>query len=91
MGRFVNTENNVVVSVADHKDSRFESPLWRSHDGSDSSPAAEGYEAMTVPKLKAEIERRNEGRDEPRLVPTEGKKADLIAALEADDAARAEQ
>jgi hypothetical protein len=42
---------------------------------------------MTVADLKAELERRNEGRDEADLIAPEGtKKADLIAALEADDA-----
>jgi hypothetical protein len=40
-----------------------------------------------VADLKAEVERRNEGRDEADLIAPEGtKKADLIAALEADDA-----
>lgn len=53
-------------------------------------PAAEGYEAMKVADLKAEIERRNEGRDEAGRVSAEGRKPDLVAALKADDA-RAEQ
>ncbi|MCX5119220.1 SAP domain-containing protein [Micromonospora sp. NBC_00362] len=87
MGRFVNTENKVVVSVADHKDKRFASPLWEAYTGSDSAPAAEGYEALTVPKLKAEIERRNADRDEADRVSSEGRKPDLVAALEADDKA----
>ncbi|MET7867977.1 SAP domain-containing protein [Micromonospora taraxaci] len=90
MGRFVNSENGVVVSVADHKNERFASPLWEAHTGSESAPAAEGYDAMTVPKLKAEIDRRNEGRDEADRVSSEGKKADLVAALEADDTALTE-
>jgi hypothetical protein len=92
MGRFVNSKTNVVVSVADDKDSRFASPLWRAHDGgSESGSAGEGYDALTVPKLKAEIERRNDGRDPAALLSVEGKKADLVAALQADDAARTEQ
>lgn len=92
MGRFVNTETKVVVSVADDKDGRFSSPLWRAHDGSSESGATgEGYDAMTVPKLKAEIERRNEGRDEADLLSVDGRKPDLIATLQADDAARTEQ
>ncbi|MEU7677874.1 SAP domain-containing protein, partial [Micromonospora taraxaci] len=85
MGRFVNTENKVVVSVADDKDVRFASPLWEAYDGSDPGPAAEGYEAMKVADLKAEIERRNQGRDEAGRVSSEGRKPDLIAALKADD------
>jgi len=45
----------------------------------------DGYEAMKVADLHAEIDRRNEGRDEADLIPGDGKKADLVAALEADD------
>ena len=41
--------------------------------------------AMRVSDLKAEIDKRNEGREEADLIPADGKKADLIAALEADD------
>lgn len=41
----------------------------------------------TIPELKAEIERRNEGREEADLIVPEGtRKADLEAALAADDA-----
>lgn len=46
----------------------------------------EGYEALYVADLTAEIDRRNEGRDEAdRITPAGAKKADLIQALEADD------
>lgn len=45
----------------------------------------EGYVALTVDALKAEIDKRNESRaDDARLTKT-GSKADLVAALEADD------
>lgn len=44
-----------------------------------------GYESMTVADLRAEIESRNEGREEGDLIPSDGKKADLVAALAADD------
>ena len=91
MGRFVNTETKVVVSVADDKDERFASPLWEAYDGSESSQGGEGYEAMKVAELRAEIERRNADRDEADQVPSDGKKADLVAALQLDDDARAEQ
>ena len=41
---------------------------------------------LTVAELKAEVERRNEGREDDALIVPEGtKKADLLAALEADD------
>lgn len=43
------------------------------------------YSSRTVADLRAEIERRNEGLEEPDRLPVEGKKVDLIAALEADD------
>ena len=54
-------------------------------DESPATPAAQDYEAMTVVALKAEIKARNEGREEDDRVPTDGAKADLIAALELDD------
>lgn len=44
------------------------------------------YEAMTVTDLRSEIRSRNEdGRDDDAKMSTDGVKADLIAALEADD------
>lgn len=43
------------------------------------------YQGMKVADLRALIEDRNEGRDEDDLIPDDGNKADLIAALEADD------
>lgn len=51
---------------------------------------SDGYPAMTVAQLKQDIDARNEAREEdaPEIVPDGTKKADLIAALEADDAAR---
>jgi hypothetical protein len=42
---------------------------------------------LTVAELRAEIERRNEGRDEDSQISTAGRKADLVEALKADDAA----
>ena len=42
MGRFVNTETKVVVTVADEKDDRFASPLWSRETGgqTEEKPAA---------------------------------------------------
>jgi hypothetical protein len=51
---------------------------------------AEGYAAMKVADLKAEIESRNEGRDEDDLLSVEGRKDDLVASLEADDASKSD-
>lgn len=43
------------------------------------------YDEMKVADLRSEIESRNAGRDESARVPAEGTKADLVAALQADD------
>jgi hypothetical protein len=48
-------------------------------------PDAPTYDDMTVPDLKDEIARRNEGRDEAHQIPAAGNKPDLVAALVADD------
>ena len=47
--------------------------------------------AMRVSDLKAEIDKRNKGRDEANRIAADGKKADLVAALEADNAASKEK
>lgn len=47
--------------------------------------SSEGYSSLKVGELRAEIDKRNEGREDADLLSTEGNKADLIAALEADD------
>lgn len=47
-----------------------------------------GYDGLKVDELKAEIASRNEGRDEGDLISDDGRKADLVAALELDDEAR---
>jgi len=52
-----------------------------------------GYDDQQVKALKAEVERRNDGRDEVDLIVVggTGNKADLVAALEADDQAHSEE
>lgn len=47
--------------------------------------APDDYESMKVSDLKAEIDRRNEGRAEEDQIPVTGNKADLVDALTADD------
>lgn len=59
------------------------------HAGLARRPEPQGYNAMKVADLKAEIDRRNVGRSEADLLSTEGKKDDLIAALGADDSKEA--
>ncbi len=84
MARFKNKRNGVIVSVADHKADRF-GVDW---EPLDEVAAPAGYSAQKVADLQAEIGRRNAERDEADQLSTEGKKADLIATLEADDAAK---
>ena len=55
-------------------------------DSPDEPATGSDYEAMTVTDLRSEIRSRNEdGRDDDAKMSTDGVKADLIAALEADD------
>lgn len=55
-------------------------------DSEGGEPDAVKYSDTKVPDLKAKIESRNEGREEGDLISLDGVKADLVAALEADDA-----
>lgn len=45
------------------------------------------YEEWTVTELKEEIDNRNVDRADDAKISSDGKKADLVAALEADDEA----
>ena len=63
--------------------------LVRCADRVGAEPAAPAgpYDGQSVKDLKSEIATRNEGRDDVDLIaPTGAKKADLVAALVADDA-----
>lgn len=51
------------------------------------APVTLEYSAMKVADLKAIIAERNADRDEVDRISVDGKKRDLVAALEADDAA----
>ena len=51
----------------------------------------EDYASANNDLLRAEISRRNESRDEDDQLSLSGKKADLIATLEADDAGDEEE
>lgn len=59
-----------------------ETPTVASTD-TDAEPL--GYGSWTVATLKGEISSRNSTRDEADRIPADGNKADLVAALEADD------
>ena len=80
MARYTHRVSGARVEVRDDK---VMDTSWELVD--DAANGADGYSAMKVADLKAEIERRNEGRDEADRLPDDGRKADLIAALEADD------
>ena len=60
-------------------------PSASQEDDTSNQDAERDYAAMTVLELRALIRTRNEGRDEADRVSGDGNKADLIAALEADD------
>ena len=48
-------------------------------------PVVRDAKEPTKAELLDEIGRRNQGRDEADLIPTQGNKPDLIKAIEADD------
>lgn len=82
---YLKTLHGVRVSVDDDKVDRLlaSGSYTRESDAGFKSTHA----SKNVAALREEIERRNEGRDEADLLSLEGKKADLVAVLDADDAA----
>ncbi len=57
-------------------------------EGDGGTGEGDGYGSWKAADLKAEIKARNEGRAEgDRITPESQRNADLVAALEADDAA----
>jgi len=53
----------------------------------DTATGDEPFKGVTIPDLTAEIEKRNQGRDEDKKIAPKGtKREDLVAALVADDA-----
>lgn len=79
MTRYRNKTSGSIVRVDDATAATLGTE-YEKYDGQ-----ARGYEAMKVADLRAEIERRNTGRDEADRLPDDGRKADLIAVLETDD------
>jgi hypothetical protein len=77
--------SGVVVTVDDAKVARLGIGWEPVGDSSSSGSQAEGYEALTVDELKDEIRARNENRDDDTRLALTGNKAELVAALEADD------
>lgn len=67
-----------------------EVPEWAADQVGEHLLEQQGYDTQSVADLKAEVERRNADReDDGKVVPASAKKADLVAALVADDEAQA--
>lgn len=74
------------VNVPDEKADRLRAMGFTTPDATSAADSKSPYSSMKVDEIKAEIESRNEGREEADLLSLEGKKADLVATLDADDA-----
>jgi len=79
--------NGATVNVPDEKAERLLTMGFTDPGASATADSKSPYSSMKVDDIKAEIDSRNEGRDEADLLSLEGKKADLVAVLDADDAA----
>lgn len=78
-GVWYGPDSDVPADVA----KRIDNPkAWAEAPKSDEGP----YAGLKVGDLKAEIERRNEGREDEAKLPASGNKAELLAVLVADDA-----
>lgn len=81
--RLIDQRGVTVTVSAEDADARIAGGYVRA-DG-EAATDVEGYAGNTVPELRDEIDRRNEGREEADLIPSDGRKAVLVAALDADD------
>lgn len=95
--------NGATVNVSDEKAARLLGQGYRSPGAKAAKRAAKTdggtppedpetvspHAGLKVPELKAEIAKRNEGREPEALLSDEGVKAALVAVLDADDAAAA--
>lgn len=86
MTRYKNVNSGAIVQVRDDKVLGSE---WEFFDGTTKEEST-GHAALKVAELKAEIDRRNADREDDAKLSTEGNKAALVAALDADDAASTE-
>lgn len=85
------TPAGATVNVPDEKVERLLSMGFSASGAAATTDSKSPYSSMKVDEIKAEIESRNEGRDEADLLSLEGKKADLVAVLDADDAASSDE
>ena len=77
-------DDGAVTGVVENADGETEEAVPGDPVPADDDAHAD-YRGMKVADLRALIADRNEGRDEADLIPDDGTKADLVAALEADD------
>lgn len=78
--------NGATVNVSEEKAGRLLALGFKAPGDKQAADSKSPYASMKVDELRTEIESRNEGREEADLLPLEGKKADLVATLDADDA-----
>ena len=80
------SETNAVFEIAAHLAEGEPTLSVISRDEALAEQQESDYEATTVKELAREVSRRNEGRpDDDLITPDSDRKADLIAALVADD------
>lgn len=79
------------VNVPDEKVDRLLAMGFSTPAATPATDSTSPYKSLNVADLKAEIESRNEGREEADMLSLEGKKADLVATLDADDAASGDE
>lgn len=78
--------SGVEIKWPDSEFSEEDAETGAESDEQESEEEEVDYSDLTVPELKAEIDARNDGReDDDKIAPASSKKDDLVAALEADD------
>ena len=88
---YLKTLNGIRVSVDESKVDRMLASGSYVREADTGSDGKSPYASMKVDELRTEIESRNEGREEADLLSVEGKKADLVATLDGDDAASGDE
>lgn len=90
MPRLRNIKTGAIVSCSDETAAALGSEWVKADSVAGSNKESNEVDATTVAELKAEIDLINaERKDDLKIVPVSQKKADLIAALEADKATSA--
>lgn len=84
MPRLKSAVSGAIVSCSDETAALLGSE-WQAVDEPAAADGNGGYGEWTIDELKSEIGDRNKDREEDDHIPVSGKKAELIARLEADD------